>query len=177
MYILTQSEVAFITLHSQHAVLPILLFSPATRIKMITLRNESVKLLTEKKYCQKKPSPFSGSFAYVGNDLSVSDSVLCSVPIQSGSPVRQMTLCMKGKQLQRETTTNSIGSVVITFKNVPIHSSPWIFTHTFFSNKYALPHLSLCHAGSHSSFHFFFLLTYGPFATYTVSRTTFRNDA
>lgn len=149
MHVMTQSEVAFITLHSQHAVMPILLFSPAARIKMITLRSESVKLLTQKMYCQPNPSLFQQ--VYLCCEWPTSDSVFKSGPTQSESPIWQMTPCFKRKWLQRENKTNSLGSIV-TFKTVHIHPSLWIFTHFFFSNKYAFPHLSLCHAGSHSSF-------------------------
>lgn len=62
------------------------------------------------------------------------------------------TLCFKGKWLQRETKTNSLGTTVITFKTVPIYSVN-IYSH-FFTNKYAFPHLSFCHARTHSSFFF-----------------------
>lgn len=101
---------------------------PAPRIKMIILRNESLKLLTQKKYCQPKPSLFHQ--VCLCFEWPKRESHMNLGPTQSESQMRQMTPHFKGKWLQRETKTNSLRRV-ISFRTVPIHSSLWIFTFFF----------------------------------------------
>lgn len=133
------------------------------------LRNESLKLLTQKKYCQPKLSLFHQ--VCLCFEWPNRESHMNLGPTRSESQMRQMTPHFKGKWLQRETKTNSLRRV-ISFRTVPIHSSLWIFTFFFLIN---MPFHS-CHYAMRDLTVLFFR-TYGPFATYSFSRTPFGNDA
>lgn len=81
---------------------------------------------------------------YLCYEWPTNNSLLKPSPTQLENPMRQMTPCFSEGNGSREKSRQ---------KKFLIHPFPWTFTHFFFfPNKYAFPHLSLCHARSHSSF-------------------------
>lgn len=113
--------------HCIHSMLSCQSSSPSTKIKVIMLRSKSVKLLTQGN-CQKILLPFPTGLPMSG----MTDKCLSLWSNTVRKSETNDTLCSKGKQLQRKTKINSIGSVAATFKTAPIHTPSWMFTHTFF---------------------------------------------